>query len=227
MAREKKRDAKTSLRGLLEGVVLPPPPKKRAPAPPPAKRASERLAGDDRVVWEDAMIGVRPLAAKTVAKKASPKQQAMAQAIRARGSGADEEARARLAALVASGIRFHVEREGACVVGWRAGTPERTARELAGRGGVPEATLDLHGQRAEDAVRAVVKFVRACHRKGMRRLCVVHGKGLHSEGGVGVLGDRVVRALTDGGAAPVVQAFATAPSELGGAGALLVQLTRR
>ena len=53
---------------------------------------------------------------------------------------------------------------------------------------------------------------------------VVHGRGTRSAGGVGVLKALVVEALSEGGAAPVVTAFATAPGHLGGEGALLVRL---
>ncbi|MBZ0117984.1 MAG: Smr/MutS family protein [Sandaracinaceae bacterium] len=89
-----------------------------------------------------------------------------------------------------------------------------------------ESSLDLHGLRASEAEAEVARFVRREHRRGVRRVCIVHGKGLHSEGGVGVLADRVVRALTEGLAAPLVVAFATAPADLGGTGALLVELAR-
>jgi len=55
-------------------------------------------------------------------------------------------------------------------------------------------------------------------------VCVVHGKGLRSEGGVGVLRDAAVDALVDSGAATLVLAFVTAPESCGGSGALLVEL---
>ena len=48
----------------------------------------------------------------------------------------------------------------------------------------------------------MVTFVRAQQRRGARHVCVVHGKGLHSESGVSVLRDHVVTALTEGGATP-------------------------
>ncbi|MCB9593813.1 MAG: Smr/MutS family protein [Sandaracinaceae bacterium] len=191
-----------------------------------SKPPSEGLAGDDRVVFQDAMVGVRPLKARTLAKQ-NPRAKAVAEAARIHATGQDDEVRARLAALVAGGIHFQIERDGERVRGWRAGSPAREAHALERRGVVAEATLDLHGMRADEAAREVVRFVRDRHRKGVRRVCLVHGKGLHSEGGVGVLGERVVAVLTEGGAAPVVQAFATASTELGGAGALIVQLTRR
>ncbi len=244
MAREKKRDVGTSLRGLLKDARIEAAPeaepakatkakapkakasKAKASKRPADERPSDELRGDDRVAFQDAMMGVRPLKARTLAKKGPPRS-AAAEAARVRGSGADEEARARLGALVATGIRFRIERDGDRVVGWRAETNPRAARALLQKGVTPEATVDLHGLTGAEADRAVVKLLRAHHKKGVSRVCVVHGKGLHSEGGIGVLGDRVLAALTEGGAAPVVLAFATAPHELGGSGALLVQLIRR
>ena len=53
---------------------------------------------------------------------------------------------------------------------------------------------------------------------------IVHGAGKHSEGGQGVLGQCTVEALTSGGAAPLVRAFATAHTRQGGLGALAVYL---
>ncbi|MDQ3034536.1 MAG: Smr/MutS family endonuclease, partial [Myxococcota bacterium] len=90
-----------------------------------------------------------------------------------------------------------------------------------------DATLDLHSVRAAIAADRVSRYVREAQRGGHRRVLIVHGKGLHSENGQGVLADVVVTALTEGGAAPLVLAFVTAPVALGGAGALLVELVRR
>lgn len=139
-------------------------------------------------------------------------------------SPGDAAARARLAALVAGAVRFEVTWEDERVRGRRAGTPASLERELASRDVAVEATLDLHGYTTADAERAIVRFLRARARRGERRVAIVHGKGLHSEGGLGVLQDHTVRVLTEGGAAPVVRAFASAAPELGGSGALVVQL---
>jgi len=198
------------------------------PAPParpkPVERPSATARGEDRTAFMDAMVGVRPLKDKGPPPKPGARR-ARRPAPPVEASG-DAEARARLAALVGGGVRFEVERDDELVRGWRLGTSSRAADALSKRGIAPEASLDLHGMTADAAERELVRFLRAEHRRGVRRVCVVHGKGLHSEGGVGVLGDRVVRAITDGGAAPVVAAFASAPAHLGGAGALMVQLTR-
>ena len=59
---------------------------------------------------------------------------------------------------------------------------------------------------------------------GISRLLIVHGKGLHSAGGIGVLALAVVDSLTEGRAAALVRALMTAPQRLGGSGALAVQL---
>lgn len=238
------KEVGTSLRSLLTDVRLEaepdekpatpartrPTPKKKAPskapaqpAPTPDERPSETLRGTDRIAWYDAYAGVKPIGGK---RRAVPGERAPERRAAPPTSPADDEARDRLAALVAGGVRFELERADDEIRGRRAGAPGSVAAALQKKGVVPEATLDLHGLRAEDAERDTVRFVRAQHRRGARRVCIVHGKGLHSDGGVGVLRDRVVHALTEGGAAPVVRAFASAPAHLGGTGALVVELVR-
>lgn len=221
MARKKKGEFGTSMKDLLQDVEV----QKPKPAPlKPKERPSTAARGDDRTAFMDAMVGVRPLKDKgppPVRGQGRPRRP-----VPPAESSGDVEARARLAALVGGGVRFEVERDDDLVQGWRVGTPARAAHALGRRGAVPEATIDLHGMTAAEAERELVRFLRAQQRRGVRRVCVVTGKGLHSEGGVGVLRDRAVRTITDGGAAPVVAAFASAPASLGGAGALMVQLTR-
>jgi DNA-nicking Smr family endonuclease len=243
-------EAKTSLRSLLDGVVIAPkqekkaakstpPPKPRSDAPrtvrrsePPAPsdkrvdRPSETLRGDDRIAYWDAISGVKPLRGKAAMPHTSTPRPAQAPTPPDRARH-DDEARARLAALVAGGVRFEVQRsDDDRVEGLRSGTPPAILRALARRDASPEATVDLHGMLAAEAEAEVLRFVRRAHRNGARRVCIVHGKGLHSEGGTGVLKEAVVRALTEGGAAPVVVAFASAAEALGGRGALIVELTR-
>jgi DNA-nicking Smr family endonuclease len=234
-------DAKTSMRALLDGITIeppkpaaaraekkPPPPKpveKKQVSPPPGERPSDTLRGDDRIAYWDAFKGVRPIGGKAAMHatdqprlKSAPKPH--------HPPGDDEVVRARLAALVAGGVRFDVERkEDGRVLGLRAGAQTAVLRELSRRDASPEAVVDLHGMTAVQAEQEVAKFVRRQHRAGASRVRIVHGKGLHSAGGA-VLGDRVVHALTNGAAAPVVLAFASAAPELGGVGALIVELTR-
>lgn len=225
MGRKQKDHVGTSLGELLEDVDLGEPAEERvvgraieAPEPPrPSRNRSEALRGDDRIAFMDAMSGVVPLDRSPPSRVWNVPRE---------GSSADDAARARLAALVGGGVHFTVERTDDLVFGRRAGTPAAVALDLSRRGVAPEATLDLHGVRADDALRELVRFVRAQYRRGHRRVRVVHGKGLHSPGGAGVLGSVVVSGLSEGGAAPVVLAFASAHADLGGAGALIVQLVR-
>jgi DNA-nicking Smr family endonuclease len=99
----------------------------------------------------------------------------------------------------------------------------KTVRLLTGGEFAPERSLDLHGRTRLETSRLVRQFVRDAHRAGRRTLAIVHGRGTHSAIG-GVLREAVIEALTKGGAAPLVHAFATAPPRLGGEGALLVRL---
>lgn len=241
MSHQKKKDVGTSLGRLLKGVKLEKPtsPKKATPPKkrkgkivrrtskpePPEKRLSTGLVGPDRTAFMDAMGGVRPLKSKGPPTKLAPSGQLPPSSVPVVRTS-DADARARLAALVGGGVRFEIERDGERVRGRRVGTAPRVAMDLERQGVSPEARIDLHGMRTATAERALVRFVREQHGRGVRRICVVHGKGLHSKGGVGVLGDHSVHVLTDGGAAPLVLAFATASASLGGSGALIVQLIR-
>ena len=214
-----------------------------SPAPKPPDPSSERApeaaaANDfadypyeDRAAFHQAFAGVKPLGAERRAERigavrrtsdhhASPRPTAPAST-----RAADEHARAQLASLVTGGLRFDVQRDmDGYVEAEREDAPRGTLRALMRKGVAPEASVDLHGLRADDAARRVEKAVRESCRAGRRILLIVHGKGQHSEGGVGVLADRVHEVLTAGAAAPFVLAFASAPRELGGTGALLVAL---
>jgi DNA-nicking Smr family endonuclease len=105
----------------------------------------------------------------------------------------------------------------------RSDAPARVVRELARRTRASE-TLDLHGQHQREAAESIVRFIRHAHKQGITFVCIVHGKGQHSESGLSVLRDVAIRALTDSAAAPLVFAFVTAPEACGGSGALLVEL---
>lgn len=190
---------------------------------------------DDRAAFNAAYAGVRPLArsrrgasGKNKATVGSTKGTVNDTALTDHEEDAsidDDEVRDHLDALVGRGVRFEVERDtDGRVTGVRSGAGTRALVGLASGKASPEASLDLHGCSEETAAREVTRFVRLRHRRGNRVLLVVHGQGRHSEGGIGVLGDCVVRALTEGGAAPLVLAFCSASLKQGGTGALLVRL---
>ncbi len=81
--------------------------------------------------------------------------------------------------------------------------------------------LDLHGLRRDDAREALSAFIRDAHRRGLRCLRVVHGKGLGSPGRVPVLKSKVQAWLIQKNE---VMAFVQARADEGGAGALVVLL---
>lgn len=245
----------TSMKGLLASVKLQPagakkaapvpatpatklPPKeapkqapKQAPKPvettTPASRPSDTLRGHERTAYFDAMAGVRGLNAGRGAPP--PRATAMklppAPPARIEREG-DRDARAKLASLVSGGIHFEVRREDDWLAGLRRDAPRGTLENLSQASPGDDASLDLHGARAADVDARLAKFIRRAHDLGLRRLRIVHGKGLHSDAAGPVLGDAVLEALTKGTAAARVIAFVTAPEAQGGSGALLVELVR-
>lgn len=226
-------------RGSAVPQTMPPPGPSRPEAvptgrpPPPEPPAGSSRTYEDRVAMSQALADVQPLAPrKGRGRRVSGAPEASgaggsAASGRADELAADARARDRLDALVAGGVRFEVERDDGWVEGLRAGVSRQVLRQLRRRGIEPEAVIDLHGLASEQAGRELGRFVRDSHHRGRRLLLVVHGKGNHSEGGLGVLIERVLQTLTEGAAAPLVDAFVTAPARLGGTGALLVQLAAK
>jgi DNA-nicking Smr family endonuclease len=82
-----------------------------------------------------------------------------------------------------------------------------------------QAVLDLHGMNMEEAESAIACFIDASSRSGLEKVLVIHGKGLHSEGGVSVLKKTARRALE---AHPLAGRFGEAAKSEGGTGALWV-----
>jgi DNA-nicking Smr family endonuclease len=224
----------------LQGVTAAPPKPKSAPkspAPraravspspaPPPREGIVRHGYDDRMAFREAYAGVRPLGERTGARH-SPKKRAPKERVEPpKRVEADEAVRQRLDALVAGGTRFEVRQDADGAVSARRKGAHASHLASLAEGFVPQATLDLHGMTAEVATRAVVSFVRESFRLGKRNVLVIHGRGHGSAGGVGVLGDAVVDALTESGASASVLAFASAPRVLGGLGALAIRLGER
>jgi len=46
----------------------------------------------------------------------------------------------------------------------------------------PQAVLDLHGFTADEAAREIDKFLTESFKAGLRKVIIVHGKGIHSSG---------------------------------------------
>jgi DNA-nicking Smr family endonuclease len=132
---------------------------------------------------------------------------------------------AHLRALVEGG-RFEVQDDGRRVEGHRPGTPPDLVRKLR-RGQLPiDGRIDLHGETSATAPKALEQFLRAQRARGERCVLVVHGKGDHSPGRVGILRGEMSAWLSQGPASVNVAAFTTAREEDGGEGAVYVLLTR-
>lgn len=211
-----------------------PSPVPASPIPPPSSSAQKPAdySDEDRAAWGQAYGDVRPLGSRDAssdARRAEPKAAAPSPGRVPRAvDEAEALARERLASLVARGVRFEIARdEDGRVEAVRAGAGKTPLAALRGGRAEPDAEIDLHGFSGDEAARSLVRFIRDRHRRGARTIRIIHGKGLHSEGGIGVLRDRVVSILTQGGAAPFVMAFVTASAERGGLGALVVRLRDR
>ncbi len=55
----------------------------------------------------------------------------------------------------------------------------------------PDATIDLHQLTRDEAWTQLTSFVNDCWRRGCRKILIVHGKGIHSNGSDPVLGPMV------------------------------------
>ena len=97
--------------------------------------------------------------------------------------------------------------------------PQYSISEL--RRMLPQATLDLHGETIAESEAQIKAFLEDCSAAGLRKISIITGKGLHSEGGVGVLRDLAERVLEESG---MVGEKNNAPLRAGGSGALWIIL---
>jgi len=80
-------------------------------------------------------------------------------------------------------------------------------------------SIDLHGQKVEEACRSLSKFI---HYHGNERFIqIIHGKGYNSDQNLSVLKSQVVHYLKQH---PQVLAFCSCPQKMGGTGAVFVYL---
>lgn len=99
--------------------------------------------------------------------------------------------------------------------------PERTLKRLRRGLFAVQDEFDLHHLQAEAASQALRLFLAEAGSRGLRCVRLIHGKGRHSQGGESVLRPLVeahLRHRRD------VLAYASAPTNQGGTGALLVLL---
>jgi DNA-nicking Smr family endonuclease len=191
--------------------------KAKPTATPPARSDAETFAIYMAGVRELTQRGVRIPATASGLERAAPSPPA---------ADRDEPARESMRSLVSDGLRFETVDDGERLEGRRLEVDPRELRRLRRGQYAIDGKLDLHGMSLEDARRAVEAFVKKRQTDGDRVVLVVHGKGSHSPRGLAVLRGEIAAWLSQGRAARHVAAFATAPEEQGGSGALLVLLAR-
>jgi DNA-nicking Smr family endonuclease len=193
---------------------------------PPAHAGEPPPAPVDPETFAIYMAGVRALPddrAQRIPRTASRVERAAPPAPR---EDPDAEARARMRSLVTEGIRFEIVDDGERLEGRRLDVDPRELRRLRRGQYAVDGKLDLHGLGLEEARRAVDVFVKKRATDGDRVVLLVHGKGSHSPRGQAVLRGEIAAWLGQGRVSRHVAAFATAPDDDGGAGALLVLLAR-
>ena len=120
---------------------------------------------------------------------------------------------------------FEVERDGERVAGRAAGIDRAHLAKLRRGEPAPDRELDLHGLTAAEAREDVTFEIQDAWHEGERCVRIVTGRGLRSPLGP-VLRDSVIEWLQAPPLSDRVMAFTSAPSALGGTGALLVLLRR-
>ena len=188
----------------------------------PEARSPKPEASSDADAFAIYMAGVQALDGKATRIPRTASRLERAPAPPAPVTDPDEPARASMASLVSEGIRFDVTDDGERIEGRRLDVDPRELGRLR-RGQYPiDGKLDLHGMAVPEARAAVEAFVRKRRLEGDRAIMIVHGKGNHSPGGVGVLRGEIGAWLSQGRAARDVAAFASVSA----AGAVQVLLAR-
>lgn len=192
---------------------------KRPADPAPPKRSTPEVWRPDleKELFAVAMAGVEPLAARGAQRLSArddtapprpPPPSAGQRARRVHAEGGE-----RLEARWAPDGTVSCARPG-----------QSFALEALGRFAAPQDALDLHGLGEPEAVLRVQEFVRTRRLRGLRCVQIVHGRGRRAPDGDSVLRDVVVKTLCEPPTCRELDAFASAPEELGGAGSILVSL---
>lgn len=87
----------------------------------------------------------------------------------------------------------------------------------------PQARLDLHGMKGAEAVPAIRRFLAESSRKGLEKVLIIHGKGIHSAENPVMAG--LVRTTLE--SESLAGSFGKAEKNLGGSGATWVVVRKR
>lgn len=137
------------------------------------------------------------------------------------------EGMAYLRNLVKGSIEMDITFSDEYIEGSLSGVGRKIMRRLK-RGQIPvQDHIDLHGLTQKEAEAEVRHFLTESHKRGLRCVLLVHGRGLNSPDSYPVLKERLPVWLNRGAARKIVLAFATARPYDGGTGAIYVLLRGR
>ena len=175
---------------------------------------------DEAAVFEAAMADVRKLERDTHAPEIVYREPVSV-------SQHEREVLRELDQLVAGGRDEELQDPDEHLEGKVAGLDPRVMKQLRRGEFTVQADLDLHGKDSESARRLVEEFLTGAHRRDLRCVRIVHGRGKNSPGRVPVLKQNLPRWLARGPAGRIVLAYASAAPGDGGTGASYVLLRRR
>ncbi|HMB31935.1 MAG TPA: Smr/MutS family protein [Desulfohalobiaceae bacterium] len=128
--------------------------------------------------------------------------------------------------LVHGKFEFEIELTTEYLQGNVQGLDPRIFRKLKNGQYSPEAHLDLHGLKSEDARIALTFFIKEHYLNGKRCLLVIPGRGKNSLHGRSILRESIQMWLTQEPLKRVVLGFSTAKPQHGGTGALYILLRK-
>lgn len=211
------QQAKAALRAGKKGQV--------APAKPQAKKAAAEpepgAPGEDDGLFFRAMQGVEQISG--AGRQIQPPPPPMPEP----ESDDDGDAEARLMRQAMTGdVAFELELSDEYMHGFVRGLDSKIFQQLKAGRLSAEGHLDLHGQNADQALDALLFFMRESYLAGRRMVLVIPGRGKNSPQGLSILRQQIQAWLTREPLRRIVLAFCTAQPRDGGAGALYVLLRR-
>lgn len=233
MARRKKKKALKKAKKKSAGIFNPAiggsdalRAERQAALEKPKKKVEREKSAEeeDSRFFVEAMSGVKPISGgkRLVTREPDPN-------MRPSHSLKDEdmEVMAHLSDLVTGSAELDITFSDEYIEGSVQGFSLKLMQRLK-RGRFPiQDHADLHGLNKREAEVKIRDFLVNSHRRGLRCVLVVHGRGLNSENNIPVLKERLPGWLRKGPAKKIVLAFSTARPYDGGTGAIYILLRRR
>lgn len=112
-------------------------------------------------------------------------------------------------------------------IGGQIGLDKKNAKKLRKGQHIIEGRIDLHGLNRTQAKTALNSFIENSYSLGKRCVLVITGKGLKSDGSIGVLRENIPDWLNERRNRGLIIAFSHAVQKDGGEGAFYVMLKRK